>query len=264
MIAIQAIVILSHAVPMQENIQPHATAVPLAEKSTLEEIRARFDQDVERFSQLETGQRAQLDAALVLELVGKAAATHLRPGGSILDLGCGAGNFTLRVLREISPLQCHLADLSRPMLDRALQRIHAAGVNSVTAHQTDLRELNLPEASVDCIVAGAVLHHLRDESDWVSVFSRLYRWLKPGGRLYVADLVVFDEPAIQRLMWNRLGEHLESIGGPAYRDEVFAYIEKEDSPRSLPFQLELVRKVGFASADVLHRNGVGACYFAVK
>lgn len=262
--AIQAIVIVGHILAMKMMSDTNPSRVPLAEKSTIEEIRTRFDHEVERFSRLETGQQATIDAPLVLELVAQAAATHLHPGDTILDLGCGAGNFTLRVLQEVRPLDCHLVDLSRPMLDRAKRRIQTAGVESITMYQTDLRQLNLPDASVDCILAAAVLHHLRDECDWAAVFSRLYRWLKPGGRLYVADLVIFDEPAIQRLMWGRFGSHLESIGGSEYRKEVFAYIEKEDSPRSLPFQLNLLRRVGFSSSDVLHRNGVNVCYFAAK
>jgi tRNA (cmo5U34)-methyltransferase len=249
---------------MQTNTETGIHRVPLAEKSSVEEIRTRFDHEVERFSQLETGQQAINDARLVLDLVAQAAATHLRPGGTLLDLGCGAGNFTLRVLQEVSPLDCHLVDLSQPMLERAKQRIEVVGGQSVAVCQTDLRQANFPEASVDCILAGAVLHHLRETADWAETFSRLYRWLKPGGRLYVADLVVFDDPAIQRMMWGRYGKHLESLGGPGYRDKVLAYVEQEDSPRSLSFQLELLRQTGFSQADVLHRNGVYACYFGVK
>ena len=101
-------------------------ALPLEKKSTLSEIRARFDQDVERFSKLETGQQATMDAPLVLELVAQSCARHLRAGDAMLDLGCGAGNFTLRVLQEVPGLHCHLADLSQPMLDRAEQRIREA------------------------------------------------------------------------------------------------------------------------------------------
>jgi tRNA (cmo5U34)-methyltransferase len=43
-------------------------------KSTVEQIRQRFDNDVERFSNLETGQSATIDAPLVLDLITQAAA----------------------------------------------------------------------------------------------------------------------------------------------------------------------------------------------
>ncbi len=92
---------------------------PLHEKSTVEQIRARFDADVERFSQLETGQQAAMDAPIILDIVARTAALHTQPHGKLLDIGCGAGNFTLRVLSQVSPLDCILVDLSRPMLNRA-------------------------------------------------------------------------------------------------------------------------------------------------
>ena len=240
-------------------------ATPLEQKSTLEEIRARFDGDVERFSRLETGQQATMDAPLVLELVAQAGARHLRAGDTILDLGCGAGNFTLRVLQETPGLHCHLADLSTPMLERARQRVQEADTaRSITTHAGDLRSLDFPDGSLACILAGAVLHHLRDDADWEREFTRFGRWLKPGGRLYVADLATFDLPDVQAVMWERYGRYLEGLKGPAYRETVFAYIDKEDTPRPLPFQLELTRRAGFRAYDVLHRNSVFACYVAEK
>lgn len=235
------------------------------DKSTIEEIRTRFDHDVERFSSLETGQRATIDAPLVLELVAKTCAGQLRPGDTILDLGCGAGNFTLRVLQEVSSLHCHLVDLSQPMLTRAEQRIREAKTAaSIATHQSDLRLLPFVEASFDCILASAVLHHLRDEEDWKSAFARFHRWLKPGGRIYVSDLAYFEVPDAQEIMWKRYGDYLETVGGENYRRQVFDYIDKEDTPRSLPFQLDLLKSTGFSQYDVLHRNSVFACYFGVK
>jgi tRNA (cmo5U34)-methyltransferase len=235
-----------------------------AHKSSLEEIRTRFDADVERFSKLETGQQATIDAPLVLDLVAATASAHLHAGDRILDLGCGAGNFTLRVLQDTPGLHCHLADLSRPMLDRATERVAAAGAASVTAVQSDLRSLDFPDATFDAILAGAVLHHLRDDNDWEAVFRQLHRWLKPGGRLYVADLTVFDDPAVQDVMWSRYGDYLTTLGGTDYRDNVFAYIDREDSPRSLAYQLNLLTRSGFSAWDVLHRNSVFACYFGTR
>jgi tRNA (cmo5U34)-methyltransferase len=249
---------------MMKNTGAYAFGCDLKDKSTLEEIRTRFDNDVERFSRLEAGQKGVIDAALMLELVAQSAARRLRPGGRILDLGCGAGNFTLRILQEVHPLECHLADLSRPMLDRARERLRAAGVTNVFSYQGDLRHLDFAPESFDCILAAAVFHHLREEGDWAKVFALVHRWLKPSGSLYVADLVIFDAPDVQELMWSRFSRHLVSIEGDAFRDKVFAYVAKEDSPRSLPFQFEVMRRAGFAEYDVLHRNGVCACYYARK
>jgi tRNA (cmo5U34)-methyltransferase len=237
---------------------------PLENKSTTTEIRARFDQDVERFSRLETGQQATIDAALVLDLVAQTSATHLHPHDTVLDIGCGAGNFTLRVLQNVSPLHCHLVDLSQAMLTRAEERIQKAGIQSVHTYQADFRALSFGDSSFDAILAGAVLHHLREDEDWKFAFRRFHTWLKPGGRIYISDLTTFDVPDVQQVMWKRYEEYLESLGGQEYRAKVFDYIDKEDSPRSLPFQLNLLKSTGFSNYDVLHRNSVFACYFGLK
>jgi tRNA (cmo5U34)-methyltransferase len=150
------------------------------------------------------------------------------------------------------------------MLTKAEERIKADGPNETYTYQTDLRSLEFEDAFFDTILAAAVLHHLRDEGDWQLIFNKLYRWLKPSSRLYVADLVIFDLPDVQRLMWGRYGDYLESLGGSEYRTKVFDYIDKEDSPRSLPFQIGLLQKSGFSSYDILHRNSVFACYFGQK
>ena len=233
-------------------------------KFTVEEIQRRFDNDVERFSNLETGQQATIDAALVLDLVANLTATHVPKGGTVLDLGCGAGNFTIRVLQKTGPLHCYLVDLSFPMLERAEQRVQQTKALSIQTIQKDLRLLEFPEAQFDLILSGAAFHHLREESEWEMVFQNLQQWLKPGGRLYVFDLVIFDDPGIQAIMWKRYGKYLEELKGKEYREHVFAYIEDEDTPRSLPFQLRLLEKSGFASYEVLHRNSVFACYSAIK
>ena len=92
-------------------------------KSTVEEIRQRFDADVERFSNLETGQSATVDAPLAMALVARAAALCTPQARSVLDVGCGAGNYTLKLLELLPNLDVTLIDLSKPMLDRAAERI---------------------------------------------------------------------------------------------------------------------------------------------
>ena len=81
---------------------------------------------------------------------------------------------------------------------------------------------------------------------------------------YLFDLVASPIPAVQELMWRRYGEYLAALKGEAYRDHVFAYVEREDTPRSLGFQLDRLREAGFGPADGLHKNGPFAAFGAVK
>jgi tRNA (cmo5U34)-methyltransferase len=233
-------------------------------KSSVDDIRRRFDADVERFSNLETGQSATVDAPLAMALVAQAAAATTPHARHVLDVGCGAGNYTLKLLEHHPGLDATLIDLSRPMLDRATERVGGATTGTVTATQGDIREVELGEEQFDILVAAAVLHHLRTDGEWRSVFKAFHRTLRPGGSVWVFDLVESSIPAVQRLMWERYGEYLSALKDEAYRDHVFAYVEKEDTPRPLTFQLDLLREVGFAQTEVLHKNVCFAAFGAVK
>jgi tRNA (cmo5U34)-methyltransferase len=236
----------------------------LAKKSTLEEIRRRFDGDVERFSNLETGQQATIDAALAMELITAAAAAATPRIRRVLDIGCGAGNNTLKLLQLRPGFAADLLDLSAPMLDRARERVTAAGADPVRTFQADFRAADLAPGSYDVVLAAAVLHHLRDDADWEAAFRKIYELLAPGGSVWITDLVFHETRAVDELMWRRYGDYLEKLGGADYREKVFAYIDLEDSPRPLTYQLDLLRKVGFAGVDVLHKNSNFAAFGAVK
>lgn len=233
-------------------------------KSTIDEIRERFDGDVERFSNLQTAQQSTIDAPLVLELITKAAAATNPNASHILDIGCGAGNYTLKMLQELPNLNVTLVDLSRPMLERAVQRIRPATKGEIETAQADIRQLSLAQLRFDIIFAAAVFHHLRTDDEWKDVFAKCYAALKPGGSLWISDLVDHSAPSIRTVMWKRYGEYLTRVKDAQYREDVFEYIEKEDTPRPLLFQIDLLREVGFQSAEILHKNSCFAAFGAFK
>ncbi len=233
-------------------------------KATAAEIRARFDQDVERFSNLETGQTAAMDSPLGLELIAEAAA-RVTPGArALLDIGCGAGNYSLKLLERLPALDVTLIDLSRAMLDRAVGRIRTASGRTAAAWQGDVRDLPLGDDAFDIAAAAAVLHHLRGDGEWRAVFEKIHRSLRPGGSFWIFDMVDHSLPGVRDMMRERYGKYLAGLQGDEYRRRVFAYIDYEDTPRSLPYQLDLLRSAGFGHVDVLHLNTCFAAFGAVK
>ena len=241
------------------------TKMTLKKKSTNEEIRTRFDNDVERFSNLETGQAATIDAPLAMELITQAAISATPVINRCLDIGCGAGNNTIKLLREYpSDFACDLCDLSESMLIRAEERLFSETSGVIRRFHGDIRELNLPEEGYDVILAAAVLHHLREEEDWESTFSKIFALLRPGGSIWITDLVTHENEKVDALMWQRYADYLIALGGKEYQEKVFTYIDQEDSPRPVTFQLELLKKVGFQKTEILHKNSCFAAFGAIK
>jgi tRNA (cmo5U34)-methyltransferase len=199
-----------------------------------------------------------------MELITAAAVQSTAGIQKVLDIGCGAGNNTIKLSHYASPFDCDLVDLSLTMLDRAYERITAVNSGRINKYQGDFRSLDLPEQAYDVVIAAAVLHHLRDDRDWETTFSKIYRLTAPGGSFWITDLVSHETESIQDMMWQRYGDYLRSIGGNSYRDQVFDYIDKEDSPRSVTYQMELLRKVGFNQVEILHKNLCFAAFGAIK
>lgn len=205
-----------------------------------------------------------MDAPLVMDLITQAATKATPHARKVLDVGCGAGNNTLKLLQMINPLDCDMVDLSQPMLERARQRISAVNKGRVRLFQDDIRTADLPTGNYDIILAAMVLHHLRDDKDWENTFQKLYRLTAPGGSIWIADFVSQENTSMQEIMWKRYGAYLESMGGTGYRERVFAYIDKEDTPRPVTYQMDLLRKAGFSEVDILHKNSCFVAFGAIK
>src|SRR6195952_3890501 len=199
-----------------------------SKKATNQQIRERFDNDTERFSNLETGQQTTIDAPLTMELCTEAAKYANPHAIELLDIGCGAGNYTLKMLSKVPSLNCTLNDLSMPMLQKAKERVTPQTTGTVTLIQDDMRNLQLRDNHFDIILAAATLHHLRGDKDWELMFTKIYQMLKPGGSFWVSDLITHHSEIITRLFENEYSRYLETLGGPEYRKKVLDYVHYED------------------------------------
>lgn len=233
-------------------------------KATPEEIARRFEALADYLSDVERGQKAIIDAPLALRLVAESAAATVPGASQILDIGCGAGNYSLKLLQFLPGADVTLVDLSSALLGRAVERVETVAAGNVTAVQGDIRSVDLGSDRFDIVVAGAVLHHLREEEEWDSVFRSVFQALRPGGGFWISDLIDHADPAIQRIMTERYSDYLVEIGNEEGRDRVFAEIAEQDSPRPLLFQVDLMREVGFADVEILHKNSCFATFAGFK
>lgn len=103
--------------------------------------------------------------------------------GSLLELGCGSGSLLEHVLPRSGTTIA--VDYSLAMLEEAKQNLGKRGA-AVDFRLGYLEHLPLADDSVDVAVAYMVFHHLPSPKQ---AFADVWRVLKPGGRVLIADLV---------------------------------------------------------------------------
>ncbi len=103
-----------------------------------------------------------------------------------VDLGCGSGQLTLRLAPRVASVVA--VDVSQRMIDLLAENAAAEGVTNVEGRAVPVEHLDLRPGSVDLVVSNYALHHLRDP-DKARAVAQAARWLRPGGRLVVGDMM---------------------------------------------------------------------------
>jgi arsenite methyltransferase len=147
------------------------------------------------------------------------AYASLKPGETVVDLGCGGGLDVFLAAQKVGPTGKAIGiDMTSEML--VLARRNAAKgsdgkpVKNVEFHQATIDRLPLPDASVDCVISNCVINLAPDKQ---AVFREIVRVLKPGGRLAVSDIAL-KKPLPQELAGD-LGAYVTCIAGAIHMDD---------------------------------------------
>ncbi|HYB15948.1 MAG TPA: methyltransferase domain-containing protein [Streptosporangiaceae bacterium] len=108
------------------------------------------------------------------------------PADACVDLGAGTGFVTTALAPMVSSVLA--VDISAAMARSLAELAAREGLQNVSTEVSDLRQFRLPPASVDLVVSSYALHHLAD-ADKRALVVRAARWLRPGGRLVIADMM---------------------------------------------------------------------------
>jgi 2-polyprenyl-3-methyl-5-hydroxy-6-metoxy-1,4-benzoquinol methylase len=115
------------------------------------------------------------------------AVAAVQPGANVLDLGCGTGQISIPLARRGANVLG--VDVSPAMASTLNAQAYRRGLSTLTAVAMPVEELDLPPASLDLIVSSYALHHLRD-ADKARLVTTAFSWLRPGGRLVIADMML--------------------------------------------------------------------------
>lgn len=99
----------------------------------------------------------------------------MTPASEVLEVGCGTGEFTLRIAPHVNHL--YATDLSPDLMGRAREKAQAAGMENIRFEIQDVTAMKLPENRFDAVFGCSMLHHV----DAPQALLEIFRVLKPGG-----------------------------------------------------------------------------------
>ncbi len=109
----------------------------------------------------------------------------VRAGHRVLDLGCGTGSLAVRLAQAAPGAEVVGIDPDPEVLRRAAGKAARAGVD-VRFEEGSAESLPFGDGSLDRVVSSLVFHHLAPEMKRRAA-AEIFRVLRPGGELHVAD-----------------------------------------------------------------------------
>jgi ubiquinone/menaquinone biosynthesis C-methylase UbiE len=205
--------------------------------------RRRWSAQVDRWNEHVTSSAAFAsirDAAL--------ARAGAAPGERAVDLGAGTGFLTLPLAATVR--QVLAVDIARPMLERLVAEAHRLGLSNVEPMCANLAEVDLPDGSVDLVVSSYALHHLSDE-DKRALVRRSSHWLRPGGRLVIADMMLGrgTSKRDREIVWRKVRRMVRKGPGGLWRiaknSARFTLRRGAERPASPRFWVAALQEAGF-------------------
>ncbi len=149
------------------------------------------------------------------------ATDSIRPGDTVLDVGSGSGTDILYASLRAGPRgQVMGLDFTPAMIAKARANIERMGASNVRIIEGNATEIPLPDASVDVVTSNGVLNLVPDKA---AAFREIFRVLKPGGRLQLADIVAQEDVGavcgLNPQLW------ADCIGGAAVEPDYLRTIE---------------------------------------
>jgi ubiquinone/menaquinone biosynthesis C-methylase UbiE len=161
--------------------------------------------------------------------------------GPVLDVGTGTAQIPIELCRQVPDVKIVAIDLAEHMLQVGQDNVRQAGFQGrLRLEAQDAKKLPCPPDSFGAVISNSIVHHIPDPK---TVLAQMVRVVKPGGTLFVRDLLRPDNDDMVRHL-----VHTYAGSANAHQQQMF-----EDSLRaalSLSEIRALVADLGFDAATV--------------
>jgi arsenite methyltransferase len=112
----------------------------------------------------------------------------IRAGDCVLDIGSGSGTDVLTASRLVGPMgKVYALDMTPAMLNKLRDNIERSWTENIVVMEGNAEAIPLPDASMDVVTSNGVLNLVPDKP---RAFAEIFRVLRPGGSVQIADIVV--------------------------------------------------------------------------
>lgn len=153
---------------------------------------------------------------------------YLRPDMEVMEFGCGTGSTAIVHAPHVKHILA--VDISSRMLEIARSKAEAERIGNITFRQSSIEQLELPDASLDVVLALSILHLLEDRE---AAIAKVREMLKPGG-IFVSSTACLGDTMKYLKLVAPIGAFLGVL--PLVR--VFTAKELEDSVTGAGFDIE--------------------------
>ncbi|AFZ42294.1 Methyltransferase type 12 [Halothece sp. PCC 7418] len=181
----------------------------------------------------------------------------------ILELGCGTGELTVKVLQQCPNAQLVAVDYSPRMIDFVANKLDYQGEGDrVKTLQLDFGAWANDEAdsevgsNFDAIISSLAIHHLTDEMKG-KLFQKVARSLNPNGQFWNADPLLPEFPELSdiyqqsRQRWaEKQGYDLEAVRSQIGKSDTQGY-SSQDQLATLDDHLQMLNDAGFSKTAVI-------------
>ncbi len=161
--------------------------------------------------------------------------------GRVLDVGTGTARIPIELCGRMPDCHVVASDAAASMLEIAAANIEQAGLSGrIQVHQGDSKALDFEDGSFDDVISNSLLHHLPEP---LLAVREMFRVTRPGGRLFVRDLLRPDSLATVDSLVKEYAGQEDAMSRQLFRQSLIAALTEDE-------MCQMVQELGFPADTV--------------